>query len=142
MIFAGHRPNRREIKQSRTAAVRAPIEECNETFMEEVNNQIDTAKPSTTPSVHRLKDEETINHIQQMDAETFALKTNTFPVTMNDPNLRVIEYDIQVHSKGNEQEKSSIKSDLANTQSSPGMTLKQEDIAKYLNKLSRTYIFS
>ena len=141
MTFAGHRPTRREIKQSRTAAVRAPIEECNETFMEEVNNQIDTTKPSATPSVHRLKDEETRNHIQQLDVEPFCLKTNTFPVTMNDPNLRVIEYDIQVHSKGNEQEKSSIKSDLANTHSSPRMTLKQEDIAKYLNKLSRTYIF-
>lgn len=133
MTFAGHRPNR-HVPRSRTAAVRAPIEECNETFMEEVNDQRDTVKPSTIPAVGGLKNGEMTKFVHNMHSKSFSLKNNTVPVTVNDPTLLVLEYNIHVHSKQNEEEKSSTLS------SSSGTTLKQQDIAKYLNKLSLLFL--
>ena len=97
--------------------------------MKEVNGQHETAERPNIPTVDTLKQGETTKIVEKLDSNPFRIQTNTFPVELNNPNLRVLEYEIQFSSKVDEEKESPSPSSLKKK-------LKQQDLSKYLNKLS------
>lgn len=97
--------------------------------MKEVNDQKETAERPNIPTVDILKQGETTKIVEKLDLNPFRIQTNTFPVELNNPNLRVLEYEIQFSPKVDEEQESPSPSSFIRK-------LKQQDLSKYLNKLS------